>query len=548
MWKIFKTLPKSWRNKICSPLGSNQCADDSFLDSGGDGPFCQDLSNSENCRDLKSNEVEFRDVQLTSENTIEIRCPIARYLHQCWDHRSLFRKWLKQHGKDTREWFQKPYLYEAFCVGISLLVERKYELFTNVRSKSHQWRYGTRLDETLIRAAGYRTSSLNIVSSVLPPSSDRSYVTATQSQNSAVDVGLTKVSQKPSEDVLLANLEHITAEYMSHVLNVEAKQLARSQEFIRAVQMFKAAEDLGLAEAKYNLGVCYELGLGVEHNLSKSFQYYSEAANLGHGGALYNLAVFHLEGRGVPVNEVQGVECMSKASDCGIREAITYMGIHYGQQAEFAKAVHLLEKAADLKDANGQYYLGLCYENGFGVEESTATAFEFYKKASLGGSADASYRLATYFEQGLGGLTEDKTRALELYKIAATAGHELASERLKWELSNESSSDDDSFIIFEESSGLKEQGMRHTQSLPELTIQGFDHVESVVGSSKNRTVKLDFSLIKELFKYFWEETASLKTFPVSDADGTCYLHSDHDTVNSERCPSSLNDKQSLAAT
>lgn len=65
-----------------------------------------------------------------------------------------------------------------------------------------------------------------------------------------------------------------------------------------AVLHFTAGADLSSRESMFNLGVCYELGLGTLVDQTKAAKYYSDAAEQGHAGAMYNLGVFHAQGRG----------------------------------------------------------------------------------------------------------------------------------------------------------------------------------------------------------------------------------------------------------
>ena len=50
-----------------------------------------------------------------------------------------------------------------------------------------------------------------------------------------------------------------------------------------------------------------------------------------------------------------------------------------------------------------QYYLGICYEQGWGVESDLAKAAEMYSLASERGHAGAEYSLASLYDRGLGG-------------------------------------------------------------------------------------------------------------------------------------------------
>ena len=50
-----------------------------------------------------------------------------------------------------------------------------------------------------------------------------------------------------------------------------------------------------------------------------------------------------------------------------------------------------------------QYYLGICYEQGWGVEGDLSKAAEMYSLASQKGHASADFSLASLYEHGLGG-------------------------------------------------------------------------------------------------------------------------------------------------
>lgn len=55
------------------------------------------------------------------------------------------------------------------------------------------------------------------------------------------------------------------------------------------------------------------------------------------------------------------------------------------------------------QDAEGQYLLGICYENGWGTENDEAAAGKMYSAAAKSGHDGALYNLAAFHEYGLGG-------------------------------------------------------------------------------------------------------------------------------------------------
>lgn len=54
-------------------------------------------------------------------------------------------------------------------------------------------------------------------------------------------------------------------------------------------------------------------------------------------------------------------------------------------------AVEWYRKAAEQGDADAEYAMGLCYEEGTGVEQDFAQAAMWYEKAAQQGHADAQY-------------------------------------------------------------------------------------------------------------------------------------------------------------
>jgi len=56
-----------------------------------------------------------------------------------------------------------------------------------------------------------------------------------------------------------------------------------------------------------------------------------------------------------------------------------------------------------LQDIEAEYFLGICYEKGWGVEENTCKAASMYAQAASDGHDGAMYNLAVFHEHGLGG-------------------------------------------------------------------------------------------------------------------------------------------------
>lgn len=72
---------------------------------------------------------------------------------------------------------------------------------------------------------------------------------------------------------------------------------------VAAAEWFKKAAEAGHVEAMAELGLCYELGCGVEQCDEQAMDWYTKAANCGHATAKFSVAEAFEEARGVPQSD-----------------------------------------------------------------------------------------------------------------------------------------------------------------------------------------------------------------------------------------------------
>ena len=109
-------------------------------------------------------------------------------------------------------------------------------------------------------------------------------------------------------------------------------------------------------------------------------------------------------------------------------------GMKHYKEKDYNDAFPFLEKAATPKGeykghAEAQYSLGYMYQNGFGVEQDYAKAFELYQKAADQEYALAQYALGYMYYIGVG-VTMDEAKAVKWFKKAAEQGVSEAQFRL----------------------------------------------------------------------------------------------------------------------
>ena len=88
-----------------------------------------------------------------------------------------------------------------------------------------------------------------------------------------------------------------------------------------------------------------------------------------------------------------------------------------------------IRKAAEQDITAAQLYIGICYQNGDGVDKDIYEATKWYRMAAEKGMAEAQYRLGLLYVGY--GTQKDKIEAIEWLMKASVQGHEEASDFLK---------------------------------------------------------------------------------------------------------------------
>lgn len=426
MWKILKKVPKFWyQSKVCTPLSI--------------GPSQEDAPDEKEC-ELPTRTKSFcLYKRLLSKRAVSTEVPdsqkkncLVKTSGKKFDAQAP-NNYGASYNNDS---IRLPFTFEALGLGFIFFLGLKHACISCLR-------YAEKKDERKNNCPGLSNFLFSIVWAVRGSiSSQISYPLALPYKNNLKNDSKDKEKQCsttesplenaiPSASHLRASLVNLAQKYASLIINSDAEMCLKNKDLPKAVQYFREAAEMGLEIALFNLGVCYETGTGVQQNSEQAFRYYMESGNKGNNAGFYNVAVCYNEGIGVEVSEEECIKYMLKASEGGIKEAQTYMGIHYGNLDEYEKAADMFQKAVEQKHSEAEYFLGLCYEHGLGVEHNMTKAGELFTRSATSGNIEACYRLANYYEQGLGGMTENEEMALQLIHKAADGDHPLAIERLK---------------------------------------------------------------------------------------------------------------------
>lgn len=132
-------------------------------------------------------------------------------------------------------------------------------------------------------------------------------------------------SFRTKSDRSSSSLDSAVAEFSFTIGEIEyefAVQDLQMENYKSAVNHLKLATTHHHPAATFNLGLCYEKGLGIERDLKMAMQCYTVASALGHAKAMYNLGVFYVRGwGGLKRSRRAARECFDSAARLGQAEA-----------------------------------------------------------------------------------------------------------------------------------------------------------------------------------------------------------------------------------
>jgi TPR repeat protein len=213
----------------------------------------------------------------------------------------------------------------------------------------------------------------------------------------------------------------------------KGREAGNRKDYSEAVLWFRKAADQGDARAKYNIGVLYERGLGVEQNYTEAMRWYRKAADQGDVRAQFNIGGLYHEGRGVEQNYTEAMRWYRKAADQGDVCGQLNVGVAYskglGVEQSDTEAMSWFRRAADQGNADAQALVGTLYYSGSGVEQNYGEALRWYRKAADQGHTDAQAGVGAAYLDGRG-VAQDEGQARAWMTKAATSGSELAKSWL----------------------------------------------------------------------------------------------------------------------
>lgn len=206
-----------------------------------------------------------------------------------------------------------------------------------------------------------------------------------------------------------------------------------------AADWIKKAAEKNYAKAQNDLALMYYLGIGVPKDYEKAAKWANQSALLGMPESCLVLGLLYYDGQGVPQDYEKAAEWLLKVENCAeiiVNAAQSKLFFMYltglGVPQNDEKATEILCKQNGCTLAEAQRSLGASYENGndtYGIEKDVDKAFKWFFKAAENGDAEAQYKLAQLYWNGLG-VTEDFPEGLKWLKKSAENGYAEAQAGL----------------------------------------------------------------------------------------------------------------------
>ncbi len=192
-----------------------------------------------------------------------------------------------------------------------------------------------------------------------------------------------------TNDVELERIGSDVPAFMGDATLEENRTLLRGN-----IATIRLQAEKGLANAQYNLGRMYELGIKLPTDKKQAMEWYGKAAKQHFADAEYRMGISLLYGIGVKRNEPAGKKWLVLAARHGHLVAKNMMNeIRDGNgsaQQGISLAVRWYLERALVDDGRSAFHLGKTYENGWGVKRDFAEAIKWYRRAAQTGNIEAT--------------------------------------------------------------------------------------------------------------------------------------------------------------
>ncbi|MDR1119683.1 MAG: SEL1-like repeat protein [Dysgonamonadaceae bacterium] len=193
-----------------------------------------------------------------------------------------------------------------------------------------------------------------------------------------------------------------------------------------ALEWFRKSAEQGNTQAMKAVGDLYYSGTGITKDDAEALRWYEQAAGRGDADGQAMAGVLLSGGSpGVTANQDKAVKYLESSVLNGSVTGKAKLGIIFYMgtfgQPDYARALPLLQDAANEMDKEAQYFLAAMYESGRGVQENKGKAAEWFQKSVAQGYPPAERSLGYCYLQGIG-VRKDVNKGVELLEKSAAGG------------------------------------------------------------------------------------------------------------------------------
>ena len=257
-----------------------------------------------------------------------------------------------------------------------------------------------------------------------------------QAQNRLADFyekGLGGLAQRPGE-ALFWRLKSAAQGNRQALAQAERAQ-TQNQALYTEITQFMALLDKaaqGDSQAQLQAGQGYRDGVPVLANPEEAARWFTKAWQEGEHipQAAYELAQLYEKGDGVEKDEAKALQLLGAAAEAKNAQAQYQLGMIAYEQQKYTDAFAWFSNAAENGSAAGQYMTGFLLMQGQGTEKSVSLAIKFFRDAAAQNYTSAQYVLGQIYWKGLG-VPKDKAAGKEWLDRAAANGNTAAQALLQ---------------------------------------------------------------------------------------------------------------------
>ncbi|MCQ2973964.1 MAG: sel1 repeat family protein [Bacteroidales bacterium] len=224
--------------------------------------------------------------------------------------------------------------------------------------------------------------------------------------------------------------------YMFRTLNENLIEDAKTDDYAKMIfvynnkslypeQVFEYSQYLSDKKnpfGEFQLGYCYQRGIGCEPDLEKAIEYYEKSASQNYSDAELQLGSYEYS---KSEYSEKTINWLLKSSNHGNCIAQNNLGNYYRKIDDYETAFKYYSLSSQQGNIDAMYYLSMLYKQGAGCEKNLEKSFYWIKLASEKGDSDAQFSLGFCYYSG-SGCEKDETKAFEWFKKSAEQGNKVA--------------------------------------------------------------------------------------------------------------------------